>query len=210
MSGHLRACTCVSPVCASEYMLYVWAPVCWRACTYVSVIGTWIWLSARGHIGFSAVCPRVCMNVQRRVSAVHAWLCAGVSTLRVCVCAVSPFMCQCWSLGIGVVSVQTYVRGDLPTRACLPGMRLTSLLGPVRLGAVWCDLWYAGVPLGGGSKDTSVSACRAKSPWRVGAHILLVCPWKSRCGDLDCGSMWVLACLHTLVWQWYDGEDGGL
>lgn len=22
--------------------------------------------------------------------------------------------------------------------------------------------------------------------------------------------MWVLVCPHMLVWQWYDGEDGGL
>lgn len=28
---------------------------------------------------------------------------------------------------------------------CLSGTRLTSVLGPVRLGPVWCDLWYAGV-----------------------------------------------------------------
>lgn len=54
--GHLRACTCVSLVCASEYMLYVCAPVCWLMCKHISVIGARIWLSARGHMASSVVC----------------------------------------------------------------------------------------------------------------------------------------------------------
>lgn len=73
--------------------------VCYRGMNLVVCKGA--------HRFLCCVCLWVCMNVQRKVSAVHACLCAGVSTLKVCVCAVSPFMCQCWSLGIGVVSVHT-------------------------------------------------------------------------------------------------------
>lgn len=149
----------------------------------------------KAHGFLCCVCAYVYMNVQGKVNVEHVWLCAGcvqvVSTLRVWVYVVSPFMCQCWSLGIGLCA------GRMHTCACLPGIRLTPLLGPVRFGPMWCDPWYAGVHPGGPrTQGRPHAGLRGHGGW--GAHIMLVGPWKSRCRDLGPRGFWHV---HTC---WYD------
>ena len=55
-------------------------------------------------MGFTVVCACVC-ECAREKAMLYVWLCAGVSTSRVCACTLSPFVHLCWYLKSGVVYV---------------------------------------------------------------------------------------------------------
>lgn len=147
----------------------------------------------------------MCENVQQKVNVVHVWLCRCVTLEGSCLCCASidalVLVSRKWSQRWWDTHIcsDSYVQGYMHRHTCVPSTRLTLLLGPVKLRPMWRDLWYAGVQPGvHGHKCVHIPGLE---PMENGGTetIMLVCPWKSRCRGLGCGSTCVLACPHMLV-----------